>query len=259
MAVPYYPLITETPSLGLSLIGMDEVIALDMVAIDAAFGSLNVRNGADPALVSTLASGHNTIAIGIAGTKKSIQSFVHNPTVSSINVFSEISIDGGVTWFQTTATQAVAANATVTVTQSINPYQVGMMYGINASASGLVVNSNVQLFPDSVTLSTSVLTQWVVGNNLLFTVPSGFRYFSNNNPVVFFNATGGNVSVAYHIVPPGGSPSLSNRVFFNAALANNAQASVAFFSTILEGYSLVIVSSSAGKQFAGASYSVIAT
>lgn len=40
MAVPYYPQITITPNLGLSLIGMDEVIALDFVKIDAAFGGI---------------------------------------------------------------------------------------------------------------------------------------------------------------------------------------------------------------------------
>lgn len=38
MAVPYYPQITITPNLGLSLIGMDEVIAEDMILIDAALG-----------------------------------------------------------------------------------------------------------------------------------------------------------------------------------------------------------------------------
>lgn len=35
MSVPYYPQITETPFLGLSLIGMDEVLAQDMILIDA--------------------------------------------------------------------------------------------------------------------------------------------------------------------------------------------------------------------------------
>lgn len=39
MAVPYYPQITITPNLGLSLIGMDDVIAQDMILIDAAIGS----------------------------------------------------------------------------------------------------------------------------------------------------------------------------------------------------------------------------
>src|ERR1035438_4839806 len=36
MAVPYYPGITITPNLGLSLVGMDEVIAEDFVLVDAA-------------------------------------------------------------------------------------------------------------------------------------------------------------------------------------------------------------------------------
>jgi len=39
MAVPYYPQTVITPNLGLSLIGMDEVLAEDMVLIDAAFAA----------------------------------------------------------------------------------------------------------------------------------------------------------------------------------------------------------------------------
>lgn len=39
MPVPYYPQTTITPNLGLSLVGMDEVLARDMVLIDAAVGS----------------------------------------------------------------------------------------------------------------------------------------------------------------------------------------------------------------------------
>lgn len=41
MPVPYYPGITITPNLGLSLIGMDEVIALNFVALDTAIGALS--------------------------------------------------------------------------------------------------------------------------------------------------------------------------------------------------------------------------
>src|SRR6185295_182683 len=251
MAVPYYPLITETPNLGLSLVGMDEVIAQDMVLIDDAFGAqkLPFQTTTSP----ILASGNNIVSPAEAGKKKIIQSFGHNPTVGSISVFSESSPDGGVTWFKTNAVQAVAPNATVTISQSYNPYGSDMTYGINATAPGLNLTSGIQVVPDTFSLTSKFITSWVVGNNTLLTVPDGQVFFLNNNGFNYFNSSGSTTSIAVHFVPPGGSPSLTNRVFFSASVLTDAIAFFAGFATLPAGYKIIVVSNSAGKQFAGMS------
>ena len=89
MTAPYYPGITTTPNLGLSLVGMDEVVAEDFVLIDAfaggVSGSIEVNGSVvnNPNFVDSA-----TVTFGVVGSDISLTAVGGGGSSSGLNVFT---------------------------------------------------------------------------------------------------------------------------------------------------------------------------
>lgn len=230
---------------------------LELTVADLRSGLSTITNAG--VLIQPLAAGDNVIYAPLPGFKRSFNTSVHNPTAGSITVYSQVSFDGGVTWFRSGADQIVAANAVATVTNSFNPWpELGATYGIHTTALGLLATGYAAINAANIFNTTKFLSTFIAGANILYTVPAGMVAIANNLNLALSNETGGAISIAYHLVPPGQSPTLANRVGFNAAVANNAVFTVIMFMCLTAGYTIQIVSSSNGKQMAGLSFFEVA-
>lgn len=202
-------------------------------------------------------------------------------------VLTQVSVVGGVTTYTGTITGGAANafigesfkiaafgtagnNVTITVTAStattlvcVTSTQVNETHaGTAIDQAALNIWGIVLLFDNTSALRTTKLTSFVVGNNTLYTCPSGKTFYSSGYTALhdgnaaaqgftYINFSGGARNVKLNLVPNGGSVSAGNLAAVTPALADkvNLSANVSYILSPGDFFNVTTDSASA-SQFA---------
>jgi len=257
-----------TPNLGLALTGLSQQAAENFNIIDSCVQILgaNIQSflsvyqnfsgtGSGNNVIYTVPAGYRAIFLGAT---------FFNNSGSSVNVYPAVQIAGTV--YQLAAASAAGNNAQKviqTTTAYIAEAGESLVINFSTNTTGNLILP-VVLISNTSTLKTKKLTSFSVGNNALYTVPSGSSAVfvgigdlivpGPNGQFAYFNASGGSVTLIIYQVPSGATAGTTNQILPSTSVGNNAaQNSTSPAMCLNSGDSIVVnVSAATAGQFAWA-------
>jgi len=225
--------------------------------------------------VSNSISGDNDLYTVPTGKKAVVFDYVAtNNTGGTIAHYPQIKISG--TYYRIGATQsdtaALGHNYGMTGSRGAPiVLNAGETFAINSNAVDLAIWANIIEFDDTSPLARADIKTWSVGNNSLFTVPTGKTVSfgipglaSSNQPAVnvtgllYVNNSGSSRTLsAIYLLPSGGSVGNQNQFAAPGTVSDKAIFSKYFHGNLAPGDQIIlVVDSAAAGQFAWINYSL---
>lgn len=242
-----------------------------LVASDGQTSKITLANlvGGRPEgfLLSKVATLTNIWALNLSATTNDVwtvpsgqRAYLSRVTFGSTNTATEaILVKTNGNYFRISSTATVTSGTPSGQSYAFVAEQ-GEAFAIEAADTGIVAIFSIFYYPNTVPLYSPRVFGLAVGDNTIYTVPTG-KLASNigiSNPTItavctgYYNRSGGARAVALHLVPNGSSVSANTRFYNNAALADNNIVSSLIFHSLNPGDSFVVNTDSAVGQHAWA-------